>query len=54
MNSQEHLRLDDLKKVISLRAAMNKGLSKEQKAVFPDVVPVGRPLVVDQEIKNPQ
>ena len=32
---------------------MNNGLSEEQKAVFSDVIPVKRPLVVDQEIQDP-
>lgn len=54
INHQEHLTLEGLNKIVSLRAAMNTGLSEEQKAAFPDVVPVGRPLVVDQEIKDPQ
>ena len=47
MNRKEHLTLDGLYKIVSLRAAMNNGLSEEQKAAFPDVVPVQRPLVVD-------
>ena len=53
MSRKEHLTLDGLKKVVSLRAAMNNGLSEKQKAAFPDVVSVQRPLVVDQEIKDP-
>jgi hypothetical protein len=32
---------------------MNRGLSIELKAAFPDITPVARPLVVDQEIKEP-
>jgi hypothetical protein len=53
MNRQEHLRLDSLKKIVSLRAAMNNGLSEKQKAAFPGVVSVQRPIVVDQVIKDP-
>ena len=53
MNRKEHLTLDGLYKIVSLRAAMNNGLSEKQKAAFPDVVPVQRPLVLDQEIPDP-
>ena len=52
-NQKEHLTQDGLKKVVSLRAAMNTGLSEKQKAAFPDVVPVGRPIVKNQVIKDP-
>ncbi len=33
---------------------MNKGLSDELKAAFPNTEPVPRPIVVDQVIKDPQ
>lgn len=32
---------------------MNKGLSDELRAAFPNTVPATRPLVVDKEIKDP-
>ena len=32
---------------------MNNSLSDELKAAFPDTIPVTRPSVVDQGIKNP-
>jgi hypothetical protein len=48
MKRREHLTPEGLKKIVSLRAAMNNGLSEKQKAAFPDVVPVQRPLVEDQ------
>ena len=35
------------KKIISLKASMNKGLSCSLKAAFPNVVPVPRPLVLN-------
>ncbi len=53
MNRQEHLTLDGLVKVVSLRGGMNTGLSEKLKAAFPAAVPVERPLVTDQEIKDP-
>ena len=54
LNRKEHLTPVGLQKIVNLRAAINRGLSEVQKAAFPDAVPVGRPLVVDQEIKDPQ
>jgi hypothetical protein len=54
LNRKEHLTPVGLQKIVNLRAAINNGLSEVQKAAFPDAVPVGRPLVVDQEIKDPQ
>ena len=54
MNRKEHLTQDGLRQIVGIRAAMNNGLSEEQKAVFSDVIPVKRPLVVDQEIKDPK
>ena len=32
---------------------MNRGLSDDLKSTFPSIKPVLRPIVVDQEIKNP-
>jgi len=32
---------------------MNKGLSDELKASFPDTIPVPRPLIRNQEIQDP-
>jgi hypothetical protein len=32
---------------------MNKGLNENLKADFPNVIPVQRPLVEEQEIKDP-
>lgn len=53
MNRKEHLTLEGLRQIVGIRAAMNNGLSEKQKAVFSDVIPVKRPLVVDQEIQDP-
>lgn len=38
---------------MSIKASVNKGLSKELKASFPEVTCVPRPLVEDQKIKDP-
>lgn len=52
MNRREHLTLEGLKKIVSLRAAMNNGLSPQLKVAFPNTIPVHRP-VVDQVIQDP-
>lgn len=41
------------KKIVSIKASMNKGLSDELKAAFPNIIPVERPKVVYQGIKDP-
>jgi hypothetical protein len=45
LNKGEHLRLEGLHKIVSIRASINKGLTPELEAAFPDIVPVERPLV---------
>ena len=41
----EHLTLEGLRKIVAIRASMNRGLSDKLKLAFPDVVPVERPIV---------
>jgi len=53
LKNKEHLTQEGLKQIISIRASSNKGLSNNLKIAFPDLLPVQRPLIVDQEIKNP-
>lgn len=45
MNNGEHLTDERMRKIVSLRASMNKGLSEELMESFPNIIPVGRPLV---------
>ena len=45
VKSKEHLTEAGLKKLISIRASINKGLSERLKSAFTDVIPVTRPLV---------
>jgi hypothetical protein len=47
---KEHLK--GIHKLIAIKASMNNGLSKELKAAFPETIPVPRPKVEDQEIKD--
>ena len=39
----KHLTPEGLRKIVAIRAAMNRGLSEKLKLAFPDVVPVERP-----------
>ena len=40
IESKEHLTKEGLHKIIGIRAGINKGLSDEQKASFPSILPV--------------
>ena len=51
--NQEHLTLDGLRKIVAIKSSMNLGLSSKLEEYFPDVVPMDRPLVLNQTIKNP-
>jgi hypothetical protein len=49
---KKHLTPEGLKEIVNLKANINNGLNDELKEAFPNMIPVPRPLVVDQEIKN--
>lgn len=54
VNRKEHLTKEGLNKLVAIKASMNLGLSESLKAAFPaNIIPVPRPLVKDQEIKDP-
>ena len=53
MEEKEHLTEGGLAKFVAIKDSMNNGLSDELKAAFPKIIPVPRPLVEDQEIKDP-
>jgi hypothetical protein len=52
VKSKKHLTQSGLKEIVGIKASINKGLGEVLKAAFPDVIPVSRPPVVDQEIKD--
>lgn len=52
-NRKAHLTKEGLQEIVNLRASLNKGLSLELNKAFPETIPVPRPLVNDQEIKEP-
>jgi hypothetical protein len=45
MNKKEHLTIEGLHKIISIRAAMNTGLTAALTEAFPNIIPIDRPLV---------
>ncbi len=52
--NQEHLTPEGLRKVISIKASINKGLSEPLKEAFPDVTPAARPVRENISIYDPQ
>jgi hypothetical protein len=50
---KEHLTTEGLKKIVGIRASINKGLSEVLINYFPDVITVARPLVNLREIPSP-
>nr|QDG01225.1 cytochrome c oxidase subunit 3 [Scytalidium sp.] len=53
INSKEHLTEKGIHEILSIRASMNKGLTANLKALFPNVVGVERPIISNQIIKSP-
>lgn len=45
MSHKNHLTIEGLTKIVSIRASMNKGLTEELMESFPNIIPVGRPIV---------
>lgn len=54
MQLKEHLTLEGLQKIINIKATLNFGLSKELQLMFPETIPVPRPLRKTLEIPHPQ
>lgn len=51
---KEHLTLEGLRKIASIKASSNLGLSEQQKTAFPNIIPVERPRVELPAYINPQ
>lgn len=43
--NKSHLSLTGLEKIVGLKASLNRGLSEDLKAAFPNIIPVARPEV---------
>lgn len=53
MKKGEHLTMEGLEKIISIKSSMNRGLSNVLNKAFPDIDPTDRPEIKDQTIKDP-
>ena len=55
IKNKEHLTMDGLNKIVAIRASWNLGLSVAAriKAAFPAIIPIQRPLTLDQKISDP-
>jgi len=50
----EHLSAKGLQEIVNIRSTMNLGLSYSLKTIFPNTVPVTRPLVENITISHPE
>lgn len=53
MKDKKHLTIEGLHRIIAIKASMNLGLSDNLKSTFSTIITVPRPLVVNQQIKDP-
>jgi hypothetical protein len=53
MVNKEHLHLEGLLKILGIKASHNLGISDKLKKEFPNIVPIKRPLVLNQNIQDP-
>ena len=53
IKKKEHLNIQGLHKIVGIKAFINKGLSKELIAHFPNMIPVGRPIVALSKFIEP-
>ena len=52
IKNKEHLTKEGLRKILAIKASMNRGLNPEVKAAYTDIVPVIRPAVRDKKIED--
>jgi len=53
MLNKEHLTTSGIEKLVAIKTNLNLGLSDELKLAFPKVLPIQRPLIENQLIKDP-
>jgi hypothetical protein len=53
IEKKEHLTIEGLKDIVNIKASINLGLPDKLKVAFPNTVPVIRPIVNLNEIRNP-
>jgi hypothetical protein len=54
INMKEHLSTKGFTQILSIKAALNNGLSSQLEAAFPNITPYSRPIILTQPIKDPQ
>lgn len=52
-NLKEHLSHEGINRIVNIKASINKGLTEQLKEAFPNAIPVVRPEVKNQVIKDP-
>lgn len=53
-SKKAHLTIDGFKSILCIKASLNLGLNEETNAAFPGIKPVGRPLVINKVVPDPQ
>ena len=51
--NKEHLTMEGLAKLVAIKASINLGISSELKDAFPNIVPVSKPKIINQNILDP-
>jgi hypothetical protein len=51
--NKDHLTIEGLNKILNIKAVINKGLSKELIELFPNIIPVNRPIIETSDIPDP-
>jgi hypothetical protein len=52
MKSKEHLTDEGIKKIVAIKASVNRGLSADLNAAFPNIDPVPRPIVENKKVPH--
>ena len=45
--------MEGFNKIVAIKGFLNKGLSDDLKSTFKGIVPIARPLIVQQTVKDP-
>lgn len=53
MANKEHLTIEGIRKLVGIKAKLNLGLKEELVEAFPNIASVDRPLIINQEIPDP-
>ncbi|GAA4910298.1 hypothetical protein GCM10023405_35440 [Streptomonospora salina] len=53
INAKEHLTMEGLQKIVSIKASVNRGLTESLKVAFPNTIPALRSLSKNTDIPHP-